>query len=369
MESVAVSPPLGEALRGRTVFLTGHTGFKGSWLAIWLHRLQARVVGYSLDPPTQPSNFIVSAVRDTLAAHHHADVRDTGRLSAALKSAEADIVIHMAAQALVREGFDSPRETFDVNMMGTVSLLEAVRGAGRPMVVLIVTSDKCYENREQIWGYRETDPMGGNDPYSASKGAAELVVAAYRRSFFAPQDLGRHGVKLASVRAGNVISGGDWARDRIVPDLVRAFTANAALGVRNPQAVRPWQHVLEPLSGYLTLAERMLQSDDPSWCSAWNFGPARDDCVSVRRLVEEFCKAWGGGEWRDQSDPSATPEAMVLRLSTEKAFWELGWRPRWTLAEAVRRTAVWYRRFAAHGPPMRQSCLDDIAAYERALPQ
>jgi CDP-glucose 4,6-dehydratase len=369
MESVVVSPPPGESLRGRTVFLTGHTGFKGSWLAIWLRRLKARVVGYSLDPPTQPSNFIASAVRDTLAAHHHGDVRDTPRLSAVLKAAEADIVIHMAAQSLVRVGFASPLETFDVNVMGTASLLEAVRRAGRPMVVLVVTSDKCYENREQLWGYREMDPMGGNDPYSASKGAAELIVAAYRRSFFDPRRLGGHGVKLASVRAGNVIGGGDWAKDRIVPDIVRAFTANVALGVRNPQAVRPWQHVLEPLCGYLTLAARMLQSDDPCWCGAWNFGPARDECVPVRRLVEEFCKAWGGGQWKDQSDPQAAPEATVLRLNTEKAFWELGWRPRWTLAEAVRRTAAWHRRFAAGGPPMLQSCLDDIAAYEQALPQ
>jgi CDP-glucose 4,6-dehydratase len=341
---------LGPAFAGRAVFVTGHTGFKGSWLSIWLHDLGARVTGYALAPPTSPSNFDASAVGDLLAAHCVADLRDTASLHAALRAAAPDVVFHLAAQPLVRQSYATPRETFDVNVMGTVNLLEAVRLLGRPCVVLVITSDKCYENREQTWGYREVDAMGGHDPYSASKGAAEIAVAAYRRSFFPLGQIRRHGVKVASVRAGNVIGGGDWAADRIVTDVVRHLQAGQPVPVRSPRAIRPWQHVLEPLGGYLLLAARMLQSDDPAWCDAWNFGPLPGEEIPVCRLVEGFVEAWGTGSWQDVSDPRQPHEAGVLRLCIDKALHQLGWRPRWSVAEAVRRTAEWFRRFYTHPP-------------------
>ena len=250
----------------------------------------------------------------------------------------------------MRESYTHPRETFEVNVMGTVNLLEAVRALGRPCVVLVITSDKCYENREQCWGYRECDAMGGHDPYSASKGAAEIVTAAYRRSFFPPEQLSRHGVKLASVRAGNVIGGGDWAKDRILTDVVRHLRAGQPVPVRSPRAIRPWQHVLEPLSGYLTLAERMLQSDEPAWCGAWNFGPMPGEEIPVGQLVEAFFETWGSGSWQDVSDPNQPHEAGVLRLCIDQAINRLGWRPRWSVVEAVRRTAGWFRRYYAGLP-------------------
>ena len=234
-----MSPSIAEAFAGRSVFLTGHTGFKGSWLAIWLHRLGARVAGYSLPPPTEPSNFQASAVRDLLSAHYEADVRDQAALNAAVAETQPDVVFHLAAQSLVRESYQNPRHTFEVNVLGTVGVLEAVRAAGRPCAVVVVSSDKCYENVEQVWGYREIDPLGGFDPYSASKGAVEIVAAAYRRSFFHPDALERHGVKLATARAGNVIGGGDWAKDRIIPDIVAHLAAGQPVPVRSPKAVRP----------------------------------------------------------------------------------------------------------------------------------
>jgi CDP-glucose 4,6-dehydratase len=249
--------------------------------------------------------------------------------------------------------------------MGTASLLDAAREAARPCAVVCVTTDKCYENREQVWGYRECDPMGGHDPYSASKGAAELLIASYRRSFFPPGRLAEHGVQLASARAGNVIGGGDWARDRIVTDMVAALTEGRPVPVRNPRAVRPWQHVLEPLSGYLALAAAMLERPDPKWSSGWNFGPAPGTELPVGELVSAFIGAWGCGEWTDQSSPDQPHEASVLRLSIEKAGWELGWRPRWTCGEMVKRTAVWYRSVLCKGADARKACEADIEAYGR----
>lgn len=355
----------GQAFAGRSVFVTGHTGFKGSWLSIWLHALGARVTGYALAPPTSPSNFDACGAGDLLAANHVADLRDNASLQAALQAAAPEVVFHLAAQPLVRQSYASPRETFDVNVMGTVNVLEAVRLLGRPCVVLVITSDKCYENREQTWGYREIDAMGGHDPYSASKGAAEIAVAAYRRSFFPPQRLNQHGVKLASVRAGNVIGGGDWAKDRILTDVVRHLQAGQPVPVRSPRAVRPWQHVLEPLGGYLALAARMLQSDDPAWCDAWNFGPLPGEEIPVCQLVKLFVQAWGSGSWQDVSDPQAPHEAGVLRLCIDKALHQLGWRPRWGVAEAVRRTAEWFRRFyASPAPDALAACRQDIEDYE-----
>jgi CDP-glucose 4,6-dehydratase len=352
-------------LHGKRVFLTGHTGFKGSWLALWLHRLGASVHGYSLPPPTAPSNYALANVRDALAGETIGDIRDRTLLRDTLGSFDPDVVFHLAAQPLVRDSYAQPFETFEVNVMGTASLLDAVRDRKRPCAVVCITTDKCYENREQVWGYRECDPMGGHDPYSASKGAAEILIASYRRSFFPPAELGRHGVQLASARAGNVIGGGDWARDRIVTDLVAALAADRPAPVRNPHAIRPWQHVLEPLSGYLTLASVMLTKPDLNWCAGWNFGPVSGTELPVGKLADAFVKAWGAGKWEDRSSPDQPHEASILRLSIEKAGWELGWHPRWTCEEMVKKTARWYRSVLREKADARAACEADIAAYER----
>jgi CDP-glucose 4,6-dehydratase len=357
------------ALAGRSVFLTGHTGFKGSWLALWLERLGARVTGYALAPPTAPSNFVASGVAKLLHNHHEADLRDAARLHAALADARPDVVFHLAAQSLVREAYAQPRETMETNVLGTVNLLESLRVLAKPCVVVVVTSDKCYENREHIWGYREIDSLGGHDPYSASKGMVEILAAAYRRSFFSTARLAEHGIQLATARAGNVIGGGDWAKDRIVTDIVRHLAADQPVPVRNPRAVRPWQHVLEPLSGYLTLAARMLQSPEAAWCDAWNFGPTPGEEIAVGPLVELFIAAWGSGSWQDASDPGQPHEAHTLRLCIDKALHQLDWRPRWGVAEAVCRTAAWYRRYReSESSGMRGACLDDLAAFEAVCP-
>lgn len=367
LEGLDLTAELADAFRDRRVLVTGHSGFKGSWLAIWLHRLGARVTGYSLPPPSDPSNFVAAGVRGVLAGHHEADLRDLPRLTAAVRSADPSVVFHLAAQAIVRDSYAQPRETFETNILGTVNLLEAVRSRNEPCVVVVVTSDKCYENRGQVWGYRECDPMGGYDPYSASKGAAEIVTAAYRRSFFPPEQLATHGVQVATARAGNVIGGGDWAKDRILCDAARALAADQPVPVRNPFAIRPWQHVLEPLSGYLTLAARMLRSPDAAWGEAWNFGPRPEDAIPVRQLVEQFVAAWGGGGWVDRSDAAQPHEAAILRLSIDKALARLNWRPRWPVAEAVARTARWYRRFHdRRDESLLAACHEDIAAYEAA---
>ena len=349
--------------RNKRVFLTGHTGFKGSWLTLWLHRLGAEVYGYSLPPPTSPSNYALARVGDALTGETIADIRDRDRMAAAVAAFKPDALFHLAAQPLVRDSYAMPYETFEVNVMGTASVLDAVRAAGRPCAVVCITTDKCYENREQVWGYRECDPMGGHDPYSASKGAAEILIASYRRSFFHPADLARHGVQLASARAGNVVGGGDWAKDRIVTDMVAALAAGRPVPVRNPHAIRPWQHVLEPLSGYLTLAAAMLEQPAPKWCDSWNFGPVSGTELTVGRLADAFVAAWGSGHWEDRSDPSQPHEASVLRLSIEKAGWTLNWCPRWSCEEMVKRTAQWYRRVLCEGADARKTCEADIEAY------
>ncbi len=353
-----------DALHGTRVFVTGHTGFKGSWLTLWLHRLGAHIIGYSLPPNTQPNCFEAAHVEDCVEAHHEADVRDAEKLAACLKAAQPDVVLHLAAQPLVRESYRSPAETFAINVQGTVNLLEAVRRLDQACAVVVATSDKCYLNREQIWGYRECDALGGHDPYSASKAAAEIVAASYRDSFFPPTQLERHGVQLATARAGNVIGGGDWSSDRIVTDMVRCLQAGQPIGVRNPGAVRPWQHVLEPLCGYLTLAARMVAMPHARWCSAWNFGPASGEELPVGKLVELFLEVWGSGSWRDLSAPDAPHEAGLLRLAIDKAIWELDWRPRWSVREAVTRTAQWYQAFDST-EDMVSRCLADIEAYEK----
>lgn len=355
------------ALRGKRVFLTGHTGFKGSWLALWLHRLGATVYGYSLPPPTEPSNYVLSNVRSVLVGETIGDVRDRGLMRDALAAFQPEVVFHLAAQPLVRDSYAQPFETFEVNVMGTASVLDAVRELKRPCAVVCITTDKCYENREQVWGYRECDPMGGHDPYSASKGAAEILIASYRRSFFNPSAIGQHGVQLASARAGNVIGGGDWARDRIVTDMVAALVAGRPVPVRNPHAIRPWQHVLEPLSGYLALASAMLTNADPKWSEGWNFGPFSGTELPVGKLADAFVQAWGNGEWVDQSSPGQPHEASILRLSIEKAGWQLGWHPSWNCVKMVEKTARWYRSVLCEGADARKACEADIEAYEDNL--
>lgn len=355
------------ALDGRSVFLTGHTGFKGAWLSLWLQRLGASVSGYALDPPTRPNLFTDARVRGALRSHHRGDVRDRAALSRALREAGPDIIIHLAAQALVRGGLKRPFETFDVNVMGTATLLEALRDLGRPCVLIVVTSDKCYRDTGPAGGCREDDPLGGADPYSASKGACEILVESYRSSFFSPQRLASHGIKLATVRAGNVIGGGDWAADRIVPDIVRALTSAQPVSLRNPSAVRPWQHVLEPLGGYLLLAARMLAAGDAEGCGSWNFGPTHESQRPVSDLVGRFIDAWGGGSWVSAAADARFNETQMLTLSIEKATDRLGWKPQWGFARAINRTARWYRKWVADPLAARDTCLEDIAAYELDL--
>jgi CDP-glucose 4,6-dehydratase len=321
--------------RGKRVFLTGHTGFKGGWLSLWLQSMGAEVHGYALHPPTDPNLFTVAEVGKGMAGSEIADIRDADKLRHAMQKACPEIVFHLAAQPLVRYSYAHPAETYAVNVMGTVHLLEAVRATPGIKAVVNVTTDKCYENREWVWGYRESEPMGGFDPYSSSKGCAELVTSAYRRSF-----LGSAGVALASARAGNVIGGGDWAADRLIPDFLRAMDAGETLKIRSPKSTRPWQHVLEPLSGYLMLAER-LYADGASFAEAWNFGPNDEDARSVQWIIEHLAKMRKDANW--QCDESPQPhEAHYLKLDNSKAHHQLNWQPRWRLQTALQKTLEWH---------------------------
>ena len=365
-----LSPPLLQTLAGKSVFLTGHTGFKGSWLALWLAKLGARVTGYALDAPTEPNNFAVSRVAGTLRDDVRGDIRDADALDTAMRRAKPDLVLHLAAQSVVRAGYRAPRETFDVNVMGTIGVLEAVRKLDRPCAVVCVTSDKCYENVEQVWGYRECDAMGEHDPYGGSKGAAELAIRSWRHSYFPPAEIARHGVKLASARAGNVVGGGDWKSDALITDVVAAISRGEPVALRSPYAFRPWQHVLQALSGYLALSVKLLTDDDPRWCDGWNFGPVAGNELPVYRVVEIFADAYGnleGPSWTDGSDPANPREANILRLSIDKALWELDWRPCWDVTQVLDHTARWYRLYGEGGHDMQSVTLDQIALYERAF--
>lgn len=345
--------------RGKRVLLTGHTGFKGGWLCLWLQHLGAEVTGYALEPPTQPNLFEAARVGEGMRSIL-GDVRDFDALWATVRECQPEIVFHLAAQPLVVPAYRQPLETYAINVLGTVHLLEAVRRTPGVRAVVNVTSDKCYENREWLWGYREDEPMGGHDPYSSSKGCAELVTAAYRRSFFAPAS-DRPSVALASARAGNVIGGGDWAEDRLVPDVVRSFLAGRAVTLRHPDAVRPWQHVLEPLSGYLMLAERSWK-EGQAFAEGWNFGPSEEDARPVRWLVERLAALWGeGASWR-MADASHPHEAHYLKLDRTKARVRLGWTPRWNLERTLEETVVWYRAHQA-GAEMRGATLAQIERF------
>ncbi|MFL5322271.1 MAG: CDP-glucose 4,6-dehydratase [Myxococcaceae bacterium] len=353
------------SLSGKRVLLTGHTGFKGAWLSLWLERIGAKVTGFALPPDQREGIFTAASVQKS-AEHVEGDVRSLDSVKKAFDASKPDVVFHLAAQSLVRLSYDKPLETLETNVTGTANVLEAVRASGKPCAIVIVTSDKCYENREWMYAYRENDAMGGHDVYSMSKGAAELVTSSWRRSFFHPDKIGQHGVKLASARAGNVIGGGDWAKDRIVPDAISALRHGKAIGVRNPDAVRPWQHVLEPLSGYLTLAARLLEKDAARYCDAFNFGPEADSARPVKQLVEQIVKSWGEGSWEDQRDPNARHEATLLKLAIDKASAMLSWQPRWSFEECVTHTVEWYRAQAkgASAAELRKLTLEQIASYE-----
>ncbi|OIQ85893.1 CDP-glucose 4,6-dehydratase [mine drainage metagenome] len=345
---------------GKRVLLTGHTGFKGGWLSLWLQSMGAEVVGYALAPPTRPSLFEIADVGKGITSIN-GDVRDLGHLRTVLAEHRPEIVFHMAAQAMVRYSYAEPVETYSTNVMGTVNLLEAVRGTGGVKAVVNVTSDKCYENREWVWGYRENEAMGGFDPYSNSKGCAELVTAAYRSSYFHPDKYHEHGVALATGRAGNVIGGGDWAEDRLIPDIMRAITQGQAVNIRNPHAIRPWQHVLEPLSGYLLLAKKLYE-EGASCAEGWNFGPNDEDAKPVQWIVDSLTRAWGeGASWA--LDAGEHPhEAHYLKLDCSKAKARLDWRPRWRLEHTLGKIIDWQRAYQ-EGKDMRVFSLSQIQQY------
>ena len=349
----------GNFFAGKRVFLTGHTGFKGSWLSLWLTRLKAEVLGFSLDYPSEPNLFTLAGLADTVDGVR-GDIRDRDAVIRAMRDFAPDLVIHMAAQSLVRPSYDNPLETFGTNVMGTANVLEGVRRSETVRAVVNVTSDKCYENRESLRGYRESDPMGGHDPYSASKGCAELVAASYGRSFFRDSD-----TAMASVRAGNVIGGGDFARDRLVPDMVRAFSAGEPVRIRSPKAIRPWQHVLDPLNGYLMLARKLFE-DGHEFAGGWNFGPAEESTRTVGEVVAGFSDTWGDGARYELDTADQPHEAGLLKLDCSKARRLLGWKPGTDFETGLEWTASWYKGWA-EGKDCARMALDQIAAFEALI--
>jgi CDP-glucose 4,6-dehydratase len=344
MEEMGMIKNLESFYQNRNVFLTGHTGFKGSWLSLWLAKMGARVTGFSLNPPTDPSLYELCHI-DSLVKSVIGDVRDYAKLHEAMVQAKPEIVIHMAAQPLVRDSYKIPVETYATNVMGTVHMLESVRSCSTVRAVVNVTTDKCYENREWIWGYRENEPMGGYDPYSNSKGCSELVTSSYRSSYFNPKDYGKtHTVALASARAGNVIGGGDWAADRLIPDIIRSFLKNEKVLIRSPHAIRPWQHVLEPLSGYLELAQALYEKG-AEYAEGWNFGPDDSDAKPVEWIVEKMCRKWGDGASFSIDKNPQPHEASYLKLDCSKARMKLGWVPRWNLDTALDKIIEWTKAY------------------------
>jgi CDP-glucose 4,6-dehydratase len=347
--------------QGKRVLVTGHTGFKGSWLTLWLQSKGAHVIGYALTPSTEPSLFEIANVANNITSVL-GDVRDLAHLCSTFTKHEPQIVFHMAAQALVKRSYFDPVETYSTNVMGTVNLLEAIRATKSVKSVVNITSDKCYENREWVWGYRENEAMGGYDPYSNSKGCAELVTSAYRNSYFNPEKYQEHGVGLGSARAGNVIGGGDWAKDRLIPDMMRAIANNQPVKIRNPHSIRPWQHVLEPLSGYLILAEKLFENGQ-EYAEGWNFGPDDNDAKPVQWILDNLIKSWGdGANW--VLDGSEHPhEAHYLKLDCSKAKSRLNWQPKWTLAESINNICTWHKAYIS-GENMHTVCLQQIEQYE-----
>ena len=346
--------------KNKKVFITGHTGFKGSWLCLWLQSLGVEVIGYALNPPTNPNLFELCEI-DKLITSLFADVRDINSLTKAIHSYQPEIIIHMAAQPLVRESYKNPVETYSVNVMGTVNLLEAVRNSKGIKAVINITTDKCYENKEWCWGYRENEPLGGYDTYSNSKACSELVTSAYRNSFFNPQHYNIHGVGLASARAGNVIGGGDWAVDRLVPDCIRALLAGEKIILRNPKSIRPWQYVLDPLSGYLLLAQKLFENG-PTYAEGWNFGPDDTDARTVEWIVQTICEKWGQNTAYEIDKGEHPHEAHYLKLDCSKAKTELGWYPRWNIEKAIDKVIEWTRAYSEK-KNVRKVCLKQIEEY------
>lgn len=347
----------------KSVLVTGHTGFKGSWLALWLHELGAQVTGFALPPTTEPNHFNLIELKN-LINHIEGDIRVLQAVTQAFDSAKPEIVFHLAAQPLVRDSYDDPKTTFDTNIGGTVNVLEALRHCPSVKAVVIVTSDKCYENREWVWGYRENDPMGGHDPYSASKGATEIVCTAYSRSYFNQNGRGPH-LGLATARAGNVIGGGDWAKDRIIPDCIRALSKGGPILIRNPQGTRPWQHVLDPLCGYLSLAQRLAENSE-CFSGSWNFGPVDGGPIKVVELAEKFIKAWGGGKIETPPSENKAPhEAHLLQLCIDKAMKELHWTPALDSKSAIDWTVDWYKAWHNKKQHLRASTVNQIREFEK----
>lgn len=346
--------------KSKRVLVTGHTGFKGSWLSIWLHELGAKVVGVGLAPYSDKDNFVLSGIGDKIKADIRADIRDGEKMKEIFAEYQPEIVFHLAAQPLVRLSYNIPVETYQTNVMGTINILEAIRATDSVKVGVMITTDKCYENKEQIWGYRENEPLGGYDPYSSSKGAAEIAISSWRRSFFNPEQYDKHGKSIASVRAGNVIGGGDWALDRIIPDCIRALEAGKPIDIRSPKAIRPWQHVLEPLSGYMLLAKKMW--DCPAeYCEGWNFGPRAESISTVWEVASKVIDNYGKGQLCDLSDPDALHEAKLLMLDISKAKFRLGWEPRMNIDQTVALTTDWYKKY--HDQSVLDLCVDQINRY------
>jgi CDP-glucose 4,6-dehydratase len=345
---------------GKRVLITGHTGFKGSWLSIWLHELGAEVVGVGLEPYSEKDNFVLSGIGNRIYADLRADIRDAQAMQRIFEQYQPDIVFHLAAQPLVRYSYDEPVMTWETNVMGTIHVMEAFRHCPSAKVAVMITTDKCYENRETNHAYTEEEPMGGYDPYSSSKGADEIAISSWRRSFMNPAEYAKHGKSIASVRAGNVIGGGDWAKDRIIPDCIRAIETNEPIKIRNRHAVRPWQHVLEPLRGYMMLAQKMWESPT-EYCEGWNFGPKKDVVVPVWDVANDLVKLYGKGLLIDQTDPNAAHEANLLMLDSSKAFTRLNWCPYLRTRESIALTVDWYKRY--RDKDVYELCVDEIKMF------
>lgn len=346
---------------GKRVLVTGHTGFKGSWLSIWLHELGAEVVGVSQDPFTNRDNYVLSGIGNKMMADLRSDICDGQRMKEIFQKYQPEIVFHLAAQPLVRYSYEQPVETYEANVMGTIHVMEAIRATSSVKVGVMITTDKCYDNKEQMRGYKEDDPFGGYDPYSSSKGACEIAIQSWRRSFFNPEDYGKkHHVSLASVRAGNVIGGGDWALDRIIPDCIKALEQDKVIDIRSPKAIRPWEHVLEPLSGYMLLAKK--QWEHPTeFCEGWNFGPESESVSTVWEVATELIKNYGKGKLKDSSDPNAVHEAKLLMLDITKAKTKLGWKPRMNMQQCMDLVADWYKRYQKED--VYQLCVEEIEKF------
>lgn len=347
--------------KGKRVLITGHTGFKGSWLSIWLQELGATVIGYSLDPENKNDNFVLTNIQNEMI-DIRGDIRDFNKVNEVFSQYKPEIVFHLAAQSLVKYSYHHPKYTYEVNVMGTMNVLEAIRLHESVKVGIMVTSDKCYENKEWVWGYRENDPMGGHDPYSSSKGCCELLVSSYRNSYFQEKKYEHHQKVIASVRAGNVIGGGDWSVDRIIPDCIRALETNKEIIIRNPNTVRPWQHVLEPLSGYLLLTEKILK-EGTHFSGAWNFGPKPSNIVTVEEIVTRMIKIWGSGNWiKSNAHQGELHETTLLNLDISKSKFKLKWEPRWSLQQALESTVEWYKIYNKR-TNVREICVNQIKTY------